>query len=181
MAEADQDAWASHLAEYSALRSEINTRISLQHQVLALHMTAVSVVLSVALSGRSRWPVLLVIPFIAYTSSEILASLFRTVEGIAKYIDEELSPQVPGGLGWEAWLVRQKPASEVQKITHPYYLLFPGISILSLLAIFPFVWSGRANNHKPEISFWIVASAWPFAAVFTVLSFKAIRRLRAPF
>ncbi|MEH0585620.1 hypothetical protein QA942_16550 [Streptomyces sp. B21-106] len=181
MIQADQDAWASHLAEYSALRSEINTRISLQHQVLALHMTAVSVVLSVALSGKTRWPVLLVIPFIAYTSSEILASLFRTVEGIAKYIDEELNPKVPGGLGWESWLVHQKPTSEVQKMTHPYYLLFPGISVISLLTVFPLVWGGRVSGHQPAASFWMVISAWPFAAVFTVLSFKAIRRLRAPF
>ncbi|MFF7052173.1 hypothetical protein ACFY94_27860 [Streptomyces griseorubiginosus] len=181
MVQTEQDAWASHLAEYSALRSEINTRIGLQHQMLALHITAVSVVLSVALSGTSRWPILLVIPFIAYTSSETLASLFRTVEGIAKYIDEELNPKVPGGLGWESWLVHQKPASEVQKMTHPYYLLFPGISIISLLAVFPFMWSGRVSGHQPGALFWTAIFAWPFAAVFTALSFKVIRRLRAPF
>ncbi len=181
MTETDQDAYTGALAEYSALRSEITTRINLQHQVLALHMTAVSVVFSVALSGKDRWSVLLVIPFISYASSEILASLFRTVEGIAKYIDEELSPKVPGGLGWESWLIQQKPDSEVRRMTHPYYLLFPGISIVSLVAIGPLAWTGRENTHQHSAYFWIVAFAWPLAAAFALLSFKAIRRLRAPF
>ncbi|WP_143677175.1 hypothetical protein [Streptomyces scabiei] len=181
MTETDQDVCASALAEYSALRSEITTRISLQHQVLALHMTAVSVVFSVALSGGTRWPVLLVIPFISYTSSEILASLFHTVEAIANYIDEKLSPKVPGGLGWESWLAQHKPDSELRKLTHPYYLLFPGISVVSLAAAGPFVWASGVSTHRLGISFWTVVSAWPLAAVFTVLSFKAVRRLRAPF
>lgn len=181
MTETDQDAYTGALAEYSALRSEITTRINLQHQVLALHMTAVSVVFSVALSGKDRWSVLLVIPFISYASSEILASLFRTVEGIAKYIDEELSPKVPDGLGWESWLIQQKPDSEVRRMTHPYYLLFPGISIVSLVAIGPLAWTGRENTHQHSAYFWIVAFAWPLAAAFALLSFKAIRRLRAPF
>ncbi|WOX12569.1 hypothetical protein [Streptomyces sp. N50] len=181
MTETNEDAYAGALAEYSALRSEITTRINLQHQVLALHMTAVSVVFSVALSGKDRWPVLLVIPFISYASSEILASLFRAVEGIAKYINEELGPKVPGGLGWESWLVQQKPDSEVRRITHPYYLLFPGISIVSLVAIGPLAWTGRENTHQHSAYFWIVAFAWPLAAAFALLSFKAIRRLRAPF
>jgi hypothetical protein len=181
MTETDQDVHAGALAEYSALRSEITTRINLQHQVLALHMTAVSVVFSVALSGGARWPVLLVIPFISYASSEIMASLFRAVEGIASYIDEELSPKVPGGLGWESWLIRHKPGSEVARLTHPYYLLFPGISFVSLAAIGPFSWTGRMDAHHLGLSFWIVVSAWSVAAVFAVLSLKAVRRLRAPF
>ncbi|MER7680826.1 hypothetical protein [Streptomyces sp. NPDC096934] len=181
MTEIDQDMYTGALAEYSALRSEITTRINLQHQTLALHMTAVSVVFSVALSGRARWPVLLIVPFISYASSEILASLFRAVEGIAKYIDEELSPRVPGGLGWESWLARQMPNSEVQRMTHPYYLLFPGISIVSLIAIGPFAWTDRVNSHQLGVSFWIVVSAWPLAAAIALLSFKTVRRLRAPF
>ncbi|MFF4487586.1 hypothetical protein ACFY0F_14000 [Streptomyces sp. NPDC001544] len=181
MAETDQDVCEGALAEYSALRSEITTRINLQHQMLALHMTAVSVVFSVALSGRDRWPVLLTIPFISYTSSEILASLFRAVEGIAKYIDEELSPKVPGGLGWESWLVHQRPDSEARRLTHPYYLLFPGISIISLAAVGPFAWVGRVNSRELGVSFWVVLSAWPLATAFAFLSFKAVRRLRAPF
>ncbi|MBQ0853399.1 hypothetical protein J8N05_35115 [Streptomyces sp. BH-SS-21] len=180
MAEIDQDDHAGALAEYSALRNEITTRISLQHQVLALHVTAVSVVFSVALAGRSRWPVLLIISFISYASSEILASLFRTIEGIAKYIDEELSQRVAGGLGWESWLVQHKPASETARLTHPYYLLFPGISIVSLVAIGAYAWSSSPDGRQ-SASFWTIISAWPLAAVFAALSFRAVRRLRAPF
>ncbi|MFF7264656.1 hypothetical protein ACFZCL_30870 [Streptomyces sp. NPDC008159] len=181
MTQADRDMREGALAEYAALRSEITTRISAQHQVLALHMTAVSVVFSVALSGGARWPVLLVIPFVSYTSSEILASLFRTVEAIARYIDEELSPKVPGGLGWESWLARHRPESELRKLTHPYYLLFPGVSVVSLAAATPFVWAGGVSAHRFDVSFWTVVSAWPIAGVFAALSFKAVRRLRAPF
>ncbi|MDT0480402.1 hypothetical protein [Streptomyces doebereineriae] len=181
MTEADQNQNEGPIAEYTALRSEITTRISLQHQVIALHLTAVSVVFSVALSGSDRWSILLVIPFISYASSEILASLFRTIEGIAKYIEEVLSPRVTGGLGWESWLAQNRPNNEAQRITHPYYLLFSGTSAVSLIATVVFILASADSTRQLNASFWAAVAAWPLAAGVTVLSFRAIRQLRAPF
>lgn len=181
MAGADQNQSEGPIAEYTALRSEITTRINLQHQVIALHLTAVSVVSSVALSGSDRWSILLVIPFVAYASSEILASLFRTIEGIGKYIDEVLSPRVAGGFGWESWLTQNRPHSEARRITHPYYLLFPGASAVSLIATGTFILASADSVNQLNASSWATVAAWPLAAGVTVLSFRAIRRLRAPF
>lgn len=181
MAEVDQNQSEGPIAEYAALRSEITTRINLQHQVIALHLTAASVVFSVALSGSERWSILLVIPFVSYASSEILASLFRAIEGIAKYIDEVLSPRVGGGLGWESWLAQNRPNNEAQRITHPYYLLFPGTSAVSLIATVIFILASANSIHQLNASFWAAVAAWPLAAGVTVLSFRAIRQLRAPF
>ncbi|WP_367123112.1 hypothetical protein [Streptomyces phytohabitans] len=167
MSDVNENQSEGALVEFTALRSEIATRINLQHQVIAVHVTAVSVVFSVALSGGSRWSTLLVIPFMSYAFSESLASLFRTVEGLAKYIDEVLSPKVGGGLGWESWLVQHKPHSEVRRITHPYYLFFPGVSAVALIASGVFIFVSRGGVYISSVFHfgrWLSRGCWvPFS------------------
>ncbi|QFQ98933.1 hypothetical protein F9278_25395 [Streptomyces phaeolivaceus] len=181
MSTEENDPSQGALAEYASLRGEIATRINLQHQVIALHMTAVSVVFSVTLTSQDRWPMLLVIPFISYVSSESMATLFRTVDAIATYINDELSPKVNGGLGWESWLKQNRPDSEAKKLTHPYYLLFPGTSIVALVATASLAAASIEGVKDIDASSWVVAASWPLAATATWLSYKAIRELRAPF
>jgi hypothetical protein len=169
---------AGAIAEFSALRQEIDTRISLQQQVVALHITAVGIIFSLALSGAARVPVLLVIPFTAYAFIESLASLFRVIQGIARYIDEELSPRVPGGLGWESWLARQGTLTGLNMALHPYYLIFPGISAVSLgvNAYFMFHAGHVSGSYRMMLGL-----AWVCGIGVGFLSFRTIRSLHIPY
>lgn len=64
--------------------------------------------------------------------ARLVAQHFGTLR-VAKYIREELSDRVPGGLGWEGWLLhQQRRRSHVFGSALPLLLTFVGASALAL-------------------------------------------------
>ena len=121
------------LAEFSALREEIQERVRAQQQLFSLQLTLAGAVFGFAISRPGMTALLLIVPFSSYLlCGRLIAQHFGTLR-VAKYIKEELSRQVPGGLRWEAWL-------EQQQRRHPHPLgsalpllfTFVGASVLAL-------------------------------------------------
>lgn len=121
------------LAEFAALRDEIQERVKAQQQMLSLQITLSGAVFGFAISRAGLTALLLIVPFSSYLlCGRLVAQHFGTLR-VAKYIKEELSGQVPGGLRWEEWLEQQQ-----QRRPHflgsalPLLLTFVGASLLAL-------------------------------------------------
>jgi hypothetical protein len=127
------------LAEFAALRQEIDDFRRAQFQILALQLTITGAVFGFVLSVANISALLLVLPVSSYLlCARYVAQHLGTLID-ALYIREELSPRVPGGLGWEAW--RHGPAASRLGLpprrrlwlsTIPLLLGFPGSATLAL-------------------------------------------------
>lgn len=127
------------LAEFTALRQEIDDFRRAQFQILALQLTITGAVFGFVLSVTNVSALLLVLPISSYLlCGRYVAQHLGTLID-ALYIRAELSPRVPGGLGWEAW--RHGPAisrlglprqRRLWLSTIPLLLGFPGTAILTL-------------------------------------------------
>jgi len=100
-----EDDNAGRLAEFGALRQEIERRSNIQHNIFVLQLTSSGVIFSFALarSGEGS-PFLLVIPIISFLlCAEYVDQIYgQRIAG--EYIKDQLAKNVPGGLGWESWL-----------------------------------------------------------------------------
>jgi len=127
------------LAEFVALRQEIDDFRRAQFQILALQLTITGAVFGFVLSAANISALLLVLPISSYLlCGRYVAQHLGTLID-ALYIRVELSPRIPGGLGWEAW--RHGPAvsrlglplqRRLWLSTIPLLLGFPGSAILAL-------------------------------------------------
>lgn len=120
------------LAEFDAIRREIELRIGLQQQVFTVHLTSAGAVFSLALSNSSLQPVVLVLPVTTYLFAGHYLTLHLTIRNAAGYIRNVLSARVPGGLGWEKAFDQQRTPSS-QPVVKPFYLTFPGVSLVATL------------------------------------------------
>lgn len=108
------DRWlTAALAEFQALRSEIDGRIQHQQVLLGLNITALGTLLSVALAtNTSQATVLLAAPFVASALGFAYSDHTRRINLLGKYIRERLWPDVrgltaPGLSSWEEGFVDQ--------------------------------------------------------------------------
>lgn len=133
------------LAEFAALRDEIQERVKAQGQMLSLQLTLAGAVFGFAISRPGLTALLLIVPFSSYLlCGRLVAQHFGTLR-VAKYIKEELSPKVPGGLRWEEWLEQQqRRRPHFLGSALPLLLTFVGASLLALgwTADFVFAHSG---------------------------------------
>jgi hypothetical protein len=122
------------LAEFVALRTEIERRATIQWHVLALQITISGAVFGFALSGGRREALLLVIPLTTYMTfgRYITHAVFNTL--IGKYIHTELSPRVPGGLRWEEWRVANASEAGLGVFTRLHFagVAYPGVATLAV-------------------------------------------------
>ncbi len=151
------------LAEFSALRAEIQERVKAQQQMLSLQLTLSGAVFGFAISQRGMTALLLILPFSSYLlCGRLVAQHFGTLR-VAKYISEELSPRVPGGLKWEQWLQHQQSQRlHFLGSTAPLLLTFVGASILSLGWTIGYVFlhdSAAALERIALIILWLVGLA----------------------
>ena len=95
------------LAEYAALRTEVDRRAAIQWNVLALQLASAGVIASLAISRTSEIALLLVIPLSSYLlgSRYILHDFHLRL--ISRYIRDSLSGQLQGHLAWESWKISQ--------------------------------------------------------------------------
>ncbi len=129
------------LAEYAALRAEVDRRANVQWNVLALQLTSAGVIASLAISHVSDIALLLVIPLSSYIlGSRYILHDFQ-MKLISRYIRDSLSVRLRGSLAWESWKASQIPPDLHWRwrtvtgwnLLHPTRLAFEGIAWLALL------------------------------------------------
>jgi hypothetical protein len=170
----DSGHWSTEgaLAEFSALRNEALQAFSMQWNTVALQLTATSVVFSFALTNRARNGFLLIIPVVAYILNGRYLRSQRTIRLISSYIVGDLSPRVPGGLNWEAWLrSRPSPRPLVRWSAHGP-LIFSVISIVSLVWVAPYILSA---NKVSTLDRYLLAIIWILGLTLTSLSLYTIK------
>lgn len=128
----EQGEHAGPLAEFAALRQEIERRSLVQQGLFVLQLTSAGAIFSFALSGTGHFGFLLIIPISTYMLCARYVEQQYGTQRAAIYIKDTLSSRIPGGLGWEAWQVQ-----------HPEFVRGSIIRrINSLIIMFPTVGAG---------------------------------------
>lgn len=154
------------LAEFAALRDEIQERVRAQQQLMSLQLTGSAAVFGFALTQSGKAILLLIVPISSYLlCGRLVAQHFGTLR-VAKYITEELSEQVPGGLRWEQWLRREPTTPHFFGSTLPLLLTFVGTGALSLAWTARNVWVETAGS-APRLGLGVL---WLLGLTATVLS-----------
>jgi hypothetical protein len=161
------------LAEFGALRAEIIARQNSQQGLLSIQLTATGALFSLALSGAGKAAVLLVLPLVTYMLAGRHVSHSYACHSIAAYIRAELSGRVPGGLGWEDWLLRHRSGPARSRTLSPLVITFPGISLLALMGSMPYLAS--LSTSFTTAMLW---AAWLAGFAFTGLTARLISNIR---
>jgi len=139
------DEAAGPLAEFTALRAEIERRTTIQWNVLALQIAIAGAVFGFALSASRREILLLVIPIATYMTFGRYIIHAVSISRIGRYIRTDLSLRVPGGLHWEEWQRKHARDTDLGIIAKIHFtgVVFPGVSTLAIGA---FVLAATAND-----------------------------------
>ena len=159
------------LAEFAALRSEALQAFSMQWNIIALQLTATSVLVSFSLTSSSRTGFLLIIPVVSYILNGRYLRSERLVVLIASYTMNDLSPRVPGGLGWEKWLRDRSGQNQVLRWFAHGPLVFSVISILTLAWTVPYILHA---DKLSETDRWMLGTAWLLDLALTAISIFTI-------
>ncbi|KAB1913583.1 hypothetical protein [Micromonospora sp. AMSO31t] len=127
----DTDAQGA-LAEYQSLRAEIDSRAKFQQQIVGLQLTLTSAIIAFGLSRPDFQAVLLIVPLSSYLLCGRYVGQRTAMRWTTRYIDEELAPRVPGGLGWGAWSRANRRPARLLDWFLPLLICFPGVSLLAL-------------------------------------------------
>jgi len=155
------------LAEYSALRAELERRATVQWNVFALQITSAGAISSLAISTASNFALLLIIPLSSYMfGSRYILHDFH-IKLIQRYIRDSLSGRLLGRLEWDRW--RKETFSEVKdrrwfritgwNVVHPTRLAFEGIAALAL----------AAAAVSAAYSWWTNAPHWVLTTAYVLL------------
>jgi hypothetical protein len=155
------------LAEFSALRDEIQERVKAQQQILTLQLTISGGVFGFAISQRGMTALLLIVPLSSYLlCGRLVAQHFGTIR-VAQYIAEELDGRVPGGLGWERWLRQRTRSPHLLGFALPHLLTFAGAGLLALGWTFGYVFLRDDIGIGPRLG---LVSTWFLGVVAAALS-----------
>lgn len=172
------------LAEYAALRAEVERRANAQWNIFALQLAAAGSIAGVAVASTANLTLLLLIPLSSYLlGSRYILHDFH-IKLIRRYLRESLSGRLAGHLQWETWrnVALAAPTSRGWfsvtgwNFVHSTRLAFEGVGLLAVLA------AGVAGVYQ-----WVLRSpAWPLVAgyalgwslgaVVTVVLRRAFRR-----
>jgi hypothetical protein len=131
------------LAEYGALRAELDRRATLQWNVVALQISSAGIVVSLAISKTSLHPLLLLLPLSSYVFGSRYILHDYHIKLVERYIRRSLSRRLDGNLQWEKWKRRQTMSPRVRASTpravhwnalHPTRLTFEGLAFVALVA-----------------------------------------------
>ncbi|GAA2851594.1 hypothetical protein Acy02nite_35190 [Actinoplanes cyaneus] len=120
------------LAEFSALRAEIDSRSKYQQQILALQLTLTSAIFGLGLSKPVPIGLLMIVPLSSYLLCGRYIGQRSAIRWASRYITEKLSPRVPGGLGWSRWVAENRRPDRLIDWYLPLMICFPGASLLAL-------------------------------------------------
>jgi hypothetical protein len=177
------------LAEYSALRSEVDRRANIQWNVLALQVTSAGVIASLAISRPADIGLLLVIPLSSYMLGSRYILHDYHLKLISRYIRVSLSARLQGNLAWEDWKAKQM-APDVHRrnwltvtgwsLVHPTRLAFEGVAWLALLAaVFAAAYSWR--DKVPTWDFMLgFGLLWTLGALATCFLHRSFNHSARP-
>lgn len=182
----EQPISAGPLAEFTALRQEIERRSNIQHNLFALQLTAAAVIFSFALSGTGRAELLLIIPISTFMLCGEYADQIYGMNNAARYINGELDPWVPGGLKWESW--SHNPRNVDQRCllrTVALMVAFPAVAIGALAWAAPNVlWSGYPLTKTHIVAGGVQAAlitVWAIGVVASAFDIWIILRAQKPY
>jgi hypothetical protein len=170
------DTSAGALEEFRVLRNEILAILQTLQQLLVFQLTVTGAILSFSLLNSQFSYSLLFVPVTSFILFAHYRAQYSGLDAISKYVQTELAPRVPGGLGWEDWRrinSRQGPRSTGDWILATS-LAFPGIALAALAWSFPATFIGMAGGYPT--SAWIVYGLWTTGALLTLASMvQAVR------
>ena len=169
-------------AEFQALRQEIETRRNIQHNLLALQLTAAAVIFSFALSGKGRSEFLLIIPICSFTLCVGYVYQEYGMNNVGRYIEHELSRCVPGGLNWESWLHDPTNVPQIEVLRRVSIMVAFAITAVGALAwAVPNVfWSGYPLSNGVTVKGGVQAAIiiiWIIGLVASVSNIVIILRV----
>jgi hypothetical protein len=168
------------LAEFAALRAEMQRIASQQWNVLALQITIAGAIFGFSLSGPNRELLLLIIPFSTYMLCGRYVLHTYGIRRIATYIREVLSREVAGGLGWEEWTRKNGINHQIGlfRVAHPAGVTFGGISVLTLISFIIGTVSAGTIWSKPWYVLTGIGTLVVIDVILTILVVTATWRAR---
>jgi len=164
------------LAEFAALRAEILQRKNTQWNTFVLQLTAAGVVFSFALSNPSHTGFLLILPVITYALTGRYVNQFDGIQKVGAYIHEVLEVRAKGQLHWEEWIRAQPVTARILTWFNPLFLVFPGVAVIALAWVAPFVWAGHSTPIGKRV---LIVIIWLVGVAITALSFQLTSRVAA--
>jgi hypothetical protein len=154
------------LAEFQALRAEMDMWVREQQIFFTTQMSFAGVVFGFVLANKSRIPLLLIIPGFSYILSARFVANQEEILRIARYIREDLGKRVPGGLRWEQWILDNKPRRRAFYWLSPNLFAFAGASATALAYSASYIFGNGLNEaYGPGLLI-----AWLIDLVATILS-----------
>lgn len=123
------------VAEYSALREEIQRKVDTQFQVVSLTLLVAGTFLSLGLTGTVNHLVLLVYPIIATFLAAEWTHKSVSILLIARYIRDKYE-QTEGGPEWETW-VRDARKGKFPLTFVAAFGVFLGTQLLAVALAYP--------------------------------------------
>lgn len=166
------------LAEYSALRAEVDRRANVQWNVFALQIGSAGVISSLAISSVSNIALLLLVPLSSYMLGGRYILHDYHIKLISAYIRDSLSHRLHGHLQWERWkTARLQPDVGKRRwftvtgwnMLHPTRLAFEGVALLALgtsILAAAYAWRDNAPQWYLILGF---ALLWSLGATATSL------------
>lgn len=135
---------AGALAEFTALRQEIDRRSGAAQALYALQVTITAAGFSFLTAGRDHGPAALTLPFVTFALATRYIDQVALSVTAGQYIRDVLSPRVTGSLGWEAWQARRRSGDILWRHRRFATLLvaFPLVSLAALA----WAWEWTVNN-----------------------------------
>jgi hypothetical protein len=132
-----------------------------QQQLSNLQGTISAAMFGFALTNQDRVLLLLVLSITTYMLCGRYAMHHATVHDVGNYIREVLDPKVPGGLGWERWILDHKrPRLPAVSSIDPLFVHYPGVAVLSLIWLVPKVffgsWQVAVGQRMAVIILWFL-------------------------
>jgi hypothetical protein len=150
------------LAEFAALRREIDRRAVAQQQIFVVQVLAAGALFVIAFWHVSWAPWLLIVPFSTYLLCTASVAQVAAIATIVGYIRDELEPVIEG-LGWEKHRQQIPYPFPFPRSSHPNLLLFGGVPGLALvLALKPLVIDAP---HVPAPAY---VAAWCFGVMISI-------------
>lgn len=177
------------LAEYAALRAEVDRRTNVQWNVVALQITSAGVIASLAITRISDIALLLVIPLLSYMLGSRYILHDYHIKLISTYIRDSLSARLHDHLKWESWKPRRIEADTQWRrwVTptgwnplHPSRLAFEGVASLALVAAAlaaAYTWRDETPGWGLILGF---ALLWVLGALATYFLHRSFDRSSSP-
>ncbi len=163
------------LAEYAALRQEIDARATRHHAILTTQLFTAGAIFGYALSSGGRSLVLLIVPITSFLLLGRFADQFHAISHIGRFMREDLSGRIPGGLAWDHWIKANPRQRHWSVWTFPILLGFVGASVLALAGSFTAV---IQLIGATRVAYFV---AWGFGVLLTLVSIWIVFRLLMDF